>query len=161
MGRTEIPAGDGSSHLSWLSVCPSDRMSENGSQILWLPLFYWKFFRSSIANMPIFIQNLNVLTGQKIPLPALQCRLASVLYISGHQLYGRCIPGDVPAQKNLLTFAAYVVMFPQLVAGPIVRYSDIRSQLENRTHSVEKCAYGIRRFVTGHQKILIANVLGS
>ncbi|MBS7040360.1 MAG: MBOAT family protein, partial [Bacteroidales bacterium] len=69
--------------------------------------------------------------------------------------------GSVQAQKNLLTFAAYVAMFPQLVAGPIVRYSDIRSQLENRMHSVEKCAYGIRRFVTGlSKKILIANVLG-
>ena len=69
--------------------------------------------------------------------------------------------GSVQAQKNLLMFAAYVAMFPQLVAGPIVRYSDIRSQLENRMHSVEKCAYGIRRFVTGlSKKILIANVLG-
>lgn len=45
--------------------------------------------------------------------------------------------GEMSGTEKSLTFAAYVAMFPQLVAGPIVRYSDIRSQLENRTHSVE------------------------
>ena len=120
-----------------------------------LPLVYCKY-------ADFFIQNLNMLTGQKISL----FRIAMPLGISFYtfqvisytvDVYG----GGVKAQKNLITFAAYVTMFPQLVAGPIVRYSDIRSQLENRLHSVEKCAYGIRRFVTGlSKKILIANVLG-
>ena len=104
--------------------------------------------------MPIFLfQNLNVLTGQKIPL----LRIAMPLGISFYtfQVISYTVDvyrGSVQAQKNLLMFAAYVAMFPQLVAGPIVRYSDIRSQLENRMHSVEKCAYGIRRFVTGLSK---------
>ena len=120
-----------------------------------LPLVYCKY-------ADFFIQNLNVLTGQKIPL----LRIAMPLGISFYtfQVISYTVDvyrGSVQAQKNLLMFAAYVAMFPQLVAGPIVRYSDIRSQLENRMHSVEKCAYGIRRFVTGlSKKILIANVLG-
>lgn len=103
-----------------------------------------------------------MLTGQKIPLLSIAMPLGISFYT--FQVISYTVDvyrGDVPAQKNLLTFAAYVAMFPQLVAGPIVRYSDIRSQLENRMHSVEKCAYGIRRFVTGlSKKILIANVLG-
>ena len=120
-----------------------------------LPLVYCKY-------ADFFIQNFNVLTGQKIPLLSIAMPLGISFYT--FQVISYTVDvyrGDVPAQKNLLTFAAYVAMFPQLVAGPIVRYSDIRSQLENRTHSVEKCAYGIRRFVTGlSKKILIANVLG-
>ena len=110
------------------------------------PLIYCKY-------ADFFIQNLNVLTGQKIPLLSIAMPLGISFYT--FQVISYTVDvyrGDVPAQKNLLTFAAYVAMFPQLVAGPIVRYSDIRSQLENRMHSVEKCAYGIRRFVTGLSK---------
>ena len=69
--------------------------------------------------------------------------------------------GDVPAQKNILYLATYVTMFPQLIAGPIVRYSDVMHELRHRTHSFENAALGIRRFVLGlGKKILIANVLG-
>lgn len=68
---------------------------------------------------------------------------------------------EVPAQKNILDFATYVSMFPQLIAGPIVRYADIEKQLKNREHSMENSAYGIRRFVLGlSKKVLLANTLG-
>ena len=66
-----------------------------------------------------------------------------------------------PAQKNLIHLAAYVAMFPQLIAGPIVRYSDIAQQLEHRSHSTALAAEGVRRFLIGlGKKILIANQLG-
>ena len=66
-----------------------------------------------------------------------------------------------PAQKNLVHLAAYIAMFPQLIAGPIVRYSDIAAQLEDRTHSTALAAEGIRRFIIGlGKKILLANQLG-
>lgn len=69
--------------------------------------------------------------------------------------------GDVKAQKKIVYFATYVSMFPQLIAGPIVRYIDIEKQLEHRTHSLEKAALGIRRFVLGlAKKVLLANTLG-
>ena len=69
--------------------------------------------------------------------------------------------GDVKAQKKIVYFATYVSMFPQLIAGPIVRYIDIEKQLEHRTHSIEKVALGIRRFVLGlAKKVLLANTLG-
>ena len=67
----------------------------------------------------------------------------------------------MPAQKNFIDLACYIALFPQLIAGPIVRYSDVALQLKNRTHSVEKVSLGIRRFVFGlAKKVLIANVLG-
>ena len=68
---------------------------------------------------------------------------------------------DVPAQRNLISLATYISLFPQLIAGPIVRYSDVELQLNDRKHSKEKFALGIRRFVMGlSKKILIANQLG-
>lgn len=69
--------------------------------------------------------------------------------------------GEVPAQRNFVNFAAYASMFPQLVAGPIVRYADVAAQLESRRHSLDAVAVGIRRFVLGlAKKVLIANTLG-
>ncbi len=68
---------------------------------------------------------------------------------------------DVKAQKNPFDFAMYVSLFPQLIAGPIVRYIDIEKQIKNRKHSIDKAAYGIRRFVVGlAKKVLLANTLG-
>ena len=69
--------------------------------------------------------------------------------------------GRVPAQRNLIRLGVYVAMFPQLIAGPIVRYADIDRALSDRIHSVENFALGIRWFVIGlSKKILLANVLG-
>ena len=66
-----------------------------------------------------------------------------------------------PVAKNLLEFMTYVCLFPQLIAGPIVRYSDVRDALTNRTESFEKFSEGIKRFVIGlSKKVLLANVLG-
>lgn len=109
-----------------------------------------------------FIENFNALTGASIPL----LRIALPIGISFYtfQIISYVIDvyrRNVPAQRNLMNLGAYIAMFPQLIAGPIVRYSDIAKQLENRTHSFEKTALGVRRFVVGlSKKILLANVLG-
>ena len=69
--------------------------------------------------------------------------------------------GQAKVQKNILKLAMYISLFPQLIAGPIVRYTTIENQLENRTHTLEKFSNGIRRFVIGlGKKVIIANVLG-
>jgi len=109
-----------------------------------------------------FIENFNAVTGLSLPL----LRIALPIGISFYtfQILSYTVDvyrGDVPAQKNLINLAAYVTMFPQLIAGPIVRYSDIEKKFVSRTHSVEKFAVGVRRFVIGlAKKILIANTLG-
>ena len=109
-----------------------------------------------------FISNFNAVTGLSIPL----LRIALPIGISFYtfQLLSYTIDvyrGDTPAQKNPITLAAYISLFPQLIAGPIVRYSDVALQLNNRTHTFKKTSAGIRRFIVGlSKKILIANSLG-
>ncbi len=64
-------------------------------------------------------------------------------------------------QKNIINLATYIFLFPQLIAGPIVRYNDIEKQLENRVHTFEKFSEGIKRFIIGlSKKVLLANILG-
>lgn len=109
-----------------------------------------------------FIENFNNITGLSVPFLNIALPIGISFYTFQILSYVvdvyRC---KVPAQRNIINLAAYVAMFPQLIAGPIVRYSDISGQLEKRTHSLEKCAVGVRRFVIGlGKKVLLANVLG-
>ena len=70
--------------------------------------------------------------------------------------------GEAQVQKNLISFGAYVVMFPQLIAGPIVQYKTIDRQLRNRTETAEEFALGIHRFMIGlGKKVLLANNAGA
>ncbi len=69
--------------------------------------------------------------------------------------------GKVNVQKNFIKLATYVSLFPQLIAGPIVRYETIEKELDNRTHSFDNFSYGVKRFTIGlAKKVLIANALG-
>lgn len=66
--------------------------------------------------------------------------------------------GDAKSQKNIFDFGLYVALFPQLIAGPIVRYSDVALQINSRDENLEKFASGVRRFCYGiGKKVLIAN----
>ena len=106
-----------------------------------------------------FIGSFNSLTGLGLPM----LRLALPVGISFYTF--QCLSytidvyrGEVPPQKNILSFGAYVSMFPQLIAGPIVRYCDIARQLENRTHSWEQVSRGLRRFLVGlSKKVILAD----
>lgn len=69
---------------------------------------------------------------------------------------------DAPVQRNILTFGAYVTMFPQLIAGPIVQYKTVAAELARRTSSAEEFALGVRRFTVGlAKKVLLANGAGA
>lgn len=69
--------------------------------------------------------------------------------------------GDAKVQKNIISFGAYVAMFPQLIAGPIVQYKQVAEELENRKETVEDFAEGIRLFLVGlGKKVLYANTIG-
>ena len=70
--------------------------------------------------------------------------------------------GDTPAQKNIINLALYISLFPQLVAGPIVRYTDIARELKNRRCTLDGFSCGARRFVIGlSKKVLFANTFGT
>ncbi|MBH5319148.1 MBOAT family protein [Paenibacillus sp. GSMTC-2017] len=118
-------------------------------------LFYFKYY-------DFFIINVNNITGfefvvQNIILP---------IGISFFTFQGLSYIIDiylkrVEVQKNLLKFALFKAFFPQLIAGPIVRYVDVQDQMDNRVTTVDDFAYGVRRFVIGlGKKLIIANTLG-
>ena len=69
---------------------------------------------------------------------------------------------EVPVQKKITNLGLYITAFPQLIAGPIVRYNTVNSQIKIRTHTAEKFSEGIKRFLLGlGKKVLLANSLGS
>ena len=109
-----------------------------------------------------FIRNVNAVTGCSISLLNITLPIGISFYT--FQILSYTVDvyrQDVKAQRNLIDLAAYVALFPQLIAGPIVRYSDIAEQLKGRIHTMGKTAQGIRRFILGlGKKILIANLLG-
>lgn len=70
--------------------------------------------------------------------------------------------GEVKAQRNIYKLALYISLFPQLVAGPIVKYHDVNHQIDNRTVNFRKVTYGVKRFIIGlSKKMLLANTLGA
>ena len=109
-----------------------------------------------------FLTNFNAITGSSIPLLSIALPIGISFYT--FQILSYTIDvyrREVAAQKNIIHLATYITMFPQLIAGPIVRYSDIAKQLEHRTHNFSNAAIGIRRFLIGlSKKVLIANVIG-
>ena len=69
--------------------------------------------------------------------------------------------GDARVQKNIIHFGTFVTLFPQLIAGPIIKYKDLDEQLDSRIHSLDRFASGVQRFVVGlAKKLLLANNLG-
>lgn len=69
---------------------------------------------------------------------------------------------DAPVSKNFINFGTYVALFPQLIAGPIVRYRDVAYQLENRRETLDRFTKGVKLFMVGlGKKVLIANQMGT
>ena len=108
-----------------------------------------------------FISSVNAVTGLSLKL----LRVALPIGISFYtfQILSYVVDvyrGDVPAQKSFLKLGTYIAMFPQLIAGPIVRYAEIAPQLDERETTLEDVSSGAGRFVIGlSKKVLLANVL--
>ena len=108
-------------------------------------------------------ENLNALLGLNIPVLALTLPLGISFYTFQTMSYTIDVyREDVKAEHNFINFGAYVTLFPQLIAGPIVRYSDVARELKERTHTLEGVGKGIQTFIMGlGSKVLIANNIGS
>ena len=123
---------------------------------------------TSIALLGFFkyadfmIKNANALLGSNVPLLKLALPIGISFYTFQTLSYTIDVyRGDAKVQKSLVNLATYVVLFPQLIAGPIVRYTTVEEELDQRTHSFENFAYGVNRFVLGlAKKVLLANALG-
>ncbi|MDR0851250.1 MAG: MBOAT family protein, partial [Clostridiales Family XIII bacterium] len=109
-----------------------------------------------------FIGNVNVLFGTSVA--ALKLALPIGISFYTFQILSYDIDlyrGNAKVQRNFPTFATYVALFPQLIAGPIVRYTHVEQTLEQRRQTIDDFACGARRFVIGlGKKVLLANVLG-
>ncbi len=118
-------------------------------------LFFFKY-------ADFFISTINAAFKLQIPLLNIPLPLGISFYTFQTMSYTIDVYREkVAVQKNPLIFANYVSMFPQLVAGPIVRYETVAHELSNRTYSWDNLIYGTRRFVFGlAKKVLIANQLG-
>ncbi|MBQ3072023.1 MAG: MBOAT family protein, partial [Oscillospiraceae bacterium] len=140
----------------------TEKYPQHKKLFLWLALAVGLGFLGYFKYVDFFIENFNAVTGLSIPLLKVTLPIGISFYT--FQLISYNIDvyrGTVPAQRNFIDLAAYISLFPQLIAGPIVRYSDVALQLRERTHSIDKIAVGIRRFIIGlSKKVLIANVLG-
>ena len=108
-----------------------------------------------------FITSVNAATGMSLPLLKLALPVGISFYTFQCLSYTVDVyRGTVPPQKNPISFGAYVALFPQLIAGPIVRYADVARELEERTHSWENVGMGMRRFVVGlSKKVILADNL--
>ena len=110
-----------------------------------------------------FVSTLNSLTGSSFPVPQIPLPVGISFFTFQTMSYVIDVyRGKCSVQRNYGKFMLYVSFFPQLIAGPIVKYRDIETQLGERTVSAEKMAAGIRRFIVGlSKKMLIANAVGS
>lgn len=118
-------------------------------------LIYFKYTNFIIENINLWLSNKVDFINVALPIGISFYTFQMLSYI--FDLY----KGKVKVQKNIFKLGLYITLFPQLIAGPIVRYQTIEEQLEKREHTLEKFALGIRKFVIGlGKKVLIANLLG-
>ena len=118
-------------------------------------LIYFKY-----ANF--FIGNVNNLTGSNFAFIRLMMPIGISFYTFQFISYTMDLyRGQIELQRNVLDFSTYVASFPQLIAGPIVRYTDIARDLTARVHNWQRFALGTRRFILGlGKKMLLANLFG-
>ncbi len=109
-----------------------------------------------------FVETLNTVTGMSIPVPQITLPIGISFFTFQALSYVIDVYRNVvDVQKNYFKVLLYITFFPQLIAGPIVKYRDISMQIDNRAQSVEKVALGFRRFICGlAKKVLIANTMG-
>ena len=135
---------------------------------IWSKVFLWSSVITSLSLLgffkysDFFLENLNALTGLELRLLGLALPIGISFYTFQTLSYTVDVyRGDAAVQRNFISLATYVALFPQLIAGPIVRYTTVEEDLTQRTHSVENFSDGISRFLIGlGKKVLIANQLG-
>ncbi len=126
--------------------------------IMWIAVAAIISFMLYFKYTDFFIENFNAVTGLSVPLLRLALPIGISFYTFQTISYVVDVYRGEKAQRNPINLAAYVAMFPQLIAGPIVRYCDVARELETRTHSVVEAGQGVRRFIVGlSKKVLIAN----
>ena len=110
----------------------------------------------------LFAETLSLIPGLTLPTLGLTLPIGISFYTFQTMSYPIDLyRGDCTVQRNFISFGTFVALFPQLIAGPIVRYKDVADQLGFRAGSMEQFSSGVRRFIVGlGKKVLIANNIG-
>lgn len=118
-------------------------------------LFFFKYY-------DFIVSNLSLIPGIQIKTLGLTLPIGISFYTFQAMSYPIDVyRGDAGVQKKYIHFGAFVTLFPQLIAGPIIRYKDVAEQLDSRRHSFEKFSSGAVRFTVGLcKKVLLANTIG-
>ena len=130
-------------------------------------VFLWSSVITSVLVLgffkysDFFISNVNSIFHTKISLLGLALPIGISFYTFQTLSYTIDVyRGEAKVQKSFIRLATYVALFPQLIAGPIVRYTTVEEELSNRKHSFENFSYGVNRFIIGlGKKVLIADTL--
>ena len=130
-------------------------------------VFLWSSVITSVLVLgffkysDFFISNVNSIFHTKISLLGLALPIGISFYTFQTLSYTIDVyRGEAAVQKSFIRLATYVALFPQLIAGPIVRYTTVEEELSNRKHSFENFSYGVNRFIIGlGKKVLIADTL--
>ena len=148
--------------IAYIGAILIDKYKNQSKNILITTLFIHVLLLIIFKYTDFIIQTINDISNANIKLLNIALPIGISFYT--FQIISYIIDvynGKVNVQKNIIKLATYVSLFPQLVAGPIVRYQTVEKELDNRTHSFNNFAYGIRRFSIGlAKKVLIANALG-
>ena len=148
--------------IAYIGAILIDKYKNQSKNILIITLFIHVFLLIIFKYTDFIIQTINDISNANIKLLNIALPIGISFYT--FQIISYIIDvynGKVKVQKNIIKLATYVSLFPQLVAGPIVRYQTVEKELDNRVHSFNNFAYGIRRFSVGlAKKVLIANALG-
>lgn len=119
-------------------------------------LIYFKYADFIIKNINLWLSNKIDLIHVILPIGISFYTFQLISYIV--DVYR----GEAKVQKNIIKLSTYISLFPQLIAGPIVRYTTIENQLENREYNMKNFSIGVRRFIIGlGKKVMIANVMGN
>lgn len=148
--------------IAYIGAILIDKYKNQSKNILIITLFIHVFLLIIFKYTDFIIQTINDISNANIKLLNIALPIGISFYT--FQIISYIIDvynGKVKVQRNIIKLATYVSLFPQLVAGPIVRYQTVEKELDNRVHSFNNFAYGIRRFSVGlAKKVLIANALG-
>lgn len=146
-----------------LQVKSEQRKGGTGKKNLTFAVVMNLFILGFFKYFGFLMDTINSVTGAHIKYTALALPIGISFYTFQAMSYVIDVyRNDVPPQKNFFRFALYLSLFPQLIAGPIVRYRDVAEELENRSHSLEDFGRGAMRFVFGlGKKVILANNLGA
>ena len=134
-----------------------------GKVFLWSSVITSLLVLGFFKYSDFFIHNINSIFKSEMSLLGVALPIGISFYTFQTMSYTIDVyRGEAKVQKNFVRLATYVALFPQLIAGPIVRYTTVEEELSQRTHSFEKFSYGINRFIIGlSKKVLIADSLGA